>query len=160
MFIAAMLAHAFICNDFEEIIKIGLSEIPRNCRLKEAVNEVLGWYKSGMTWQQAIDNIHEIYDETNKYDWCHTIPNAMIVCIGLLYGGQDFEKAIAIAVMGALDTDCNGATVGSIVGMVLGAKALPEKWLSPLNDKIRSGVDGFGLVNISDLAIRTAAFIK
>ncbi|HEY5585429.1 MAG TPA: ADP-ribosylglycohydrolase family protein [Ruminiclostridium sp.] len=160
MFVAAMLAHAAISDDIEEIIKIGLSEIPKNCRLEKAIKEVVEWYESGVTWQQAIDKIHVIYDETNKYDWCHTISNAMIVCIGLLYGGHDFEKTVAIAVMGALDTDCNGATVGSIVGMILGAKALPEKWIDPLNDKIKSGVDGFGLVNISELAKRTAVFIK
>ena len=86
--------------------------------------------------------------------------NAMIVCIGLLFGGLDFEKSISIAVLGALDTDCNGATVGSIMGMVLGAKALPSKWIAPLNDRVKSGVDGFGIVKISDLALKTIEIIK
>jgi len=36
MFVAAMLAAAFVTSDVEEVIKIGLSEIPRNCRLAEA----------------------------------------------------------------------------------------------------------------------------
>jgi len=58
------------------------------------------------------------------------------------------------------DTDCNGATVGSILGMMHGASALPEKWTAPLNDKIKSGVDGFGLVKISELAERTAAMVR
>lgn len=81
----------------------------------------------------------------------------MIVCLGLLYGRKDFEKTVGIAVSAGFDTDCNGATAGSIVGMTLGADALPEKWIKPLNDQLKSGVDGFGLVKISDMAKRTAA---
>jgi hypothetical protein len=49
-------------------------------------------------------------------------------------------------------TDCNGATVGSIMGMMLGAKALPVKWIRPLNDTLESGVRGYGVRHLSDLA--------
>ncbi len=79
----------------------------------------------------------------------------MIVCIGLLYGELDFGKSIGIAVMAGFDTDCNGATVGSIMGMVLGADALPDKWIKPLGNKLKSGIDGNELVDISELAFRT-----
>ena len=150
MFVAAMLSAAAVTDDLEEIIDCGLLQIPEKSRLAEAVKSVLEFKKNGLSWEQAID-------EKNSHDWCHVIPNAMIVCIGLLYGGLDLEKSIGTAVLGAFDTDCNGATVGSIVGMVLGAKALPEKWIKPLNDRLKSGVDGFGLVGISELARRTAA---
>ena len=44
--------------------------------------------------------------------------------------------------------------------MIVGAKALPGKWIKPLNDKLKSGVDGFGLVNISDMAKRTVDITK
>lgn len=155
MFVAAMLSAAAITNDLEKIIECGLSQIPEKSRLTKAVHDVLSWKKDGLSWEQALDRIHQIYNEKSGYDWCHTIPNAMIVCIGLIYGEMDFEKSIAIAVMSAFDTDCNGATVGSIIGMILGAKALPEKWIAPLNNQLKSGVDGFGLVEITDLAKRT-----
>ena len=58
------------------------------------------------------------------------------------------------------DTDCNCATAGSVLGMVLGAQLLPEVWTAPLNDRVLSGVDGFGLVHISDMAARTQALIE
>lgn len=155
MFVAAMLSAAAVTSDIEEIIKVGLSQIPARSRLTEKVRGVLAWRKEGITWEQAIDRIHSSYDEKSWHDWCHTISNAMIVCVGLLFGDLDFEKSISTAVLGAFDTDCNGATVGSIVGMILGAKALPQKWTAPLNDQVKSGVDGFGLVKISDMAVRT-----
>jgi hypothetical protein len=62
----------------------------------------------------------------------------------LLYGWADgtsspaesFERTITIAVQLGYDTDCNGATVGSVIGLVLGANVLPEKWTRPLNDTL------------------------
>lgn len=160
MFIAAMLSAAAVNNNVDEIIEYGLSQIPEKSRLAEAVRKVLDWKKQGLGWEAAIDKVHEKYNEKVGHDWCHTISNAMIVCIGLVYGQKDFEKSIGIAVLAAFDTDCNGATVGSIVGMILGADALPKKWVKPLNDQLKSGVDGFGLVKISDMAKRTVEVTK
>lgn len=155
MLIAAMLSAAAVIDDIEQIIECGLSQIPEKSRLTEAIRKVIAWKKEGIDWETAIDKIHKLYDEKIGYDWCHTISNAMIVCLGLIYGNKDFENSVGIAVSAAFDTDCNGATVGSIIGMILGAEALPEKWIKPLNDQLKSGVDGFGLVRISDMAKRT-----
>ena len=58
------------------------------------------------------------------------------------------------------DTDCNCATAGSVLGMMLGAQNLPEAWTAPLHDTVLSGVDGFGLVCISDMAARTKALAE
>uniref|UniRef100_A0A7C5UUW6 ADP-ribosylglycohydrolase family protein n=1 Tax=Ignisphaera aggregans TaxID=334771 RepID=A0A7C5UUW6_9CREN len=46
----------------------------------------------------------------------HTIINVAIVTVALLHGYPGYEKAIALAVMSRFDTDCNGATVGSVNG--------------------------------------------
>ncbi len=83
---------------------------------------------------------------------CHTISNAQIVVLGLLWGEDEFEKSICRAVQACFDTDCNGATVGSIIGMMLGAKRLPEKWIKPLNNKLETGLAGYNLVEIDRLA--------
>jgi ADP-ribosylglycohydrolase len=84
----------------------------------------------------------------------------MICTIALLWGEKDLEKTIGIAVCAGFDTDCNAATVGSIVGMIRGANALPEKWVKPLNNRVKSGIDGFNLCEISDLAERTVKFVQ
>jgi len=160
MLVAAMLSAAAVTGNIEEIIEAGLSQIPLKSRLAEKIRMVLAWKKEGITWKEALDRIHGIYDEKNGHHWCHTISNAMIVCTALLFGDADFEKSISIAVLGALDTDCNGATTGSILGMMLGAKALPEKWIATLNDQLKSGVDGFGLVKISEVAAETVEIMK
>lgn len=161
MFVAAMLAKAAVSDDVKEIIDAGLAEIPKSSRLREAIDRVFSWYyDEKISSEEAQNRIHELYDEKDNHDWCHTISNAMICTIALLWGELDLEKTIGIAVTSGFDTDCNGATTASIVGMVLGASSLPEKWVSPLNDTIISGIDGFGRVAISSLAERTLNLIE
>lgn len=160
MWVAAMLAAAAVMSDIEDIVMAGLSQIPSKCRLAEGIHTVLGWKQEQATYEDVVARIHGKYAESNTHHWCHTISNAMIVAAALLYGNGDLETTIGMAVTAGFDTDCNGATTGSIIGMRNGAKALPSKWTQPLNDAIRSGVDGFGVVPLSHLAERTVNLIK
>jgi len=157
MLVSAMISAAFATDDVKEIVQAGLSVIPRNSRLAEAVKDVLNWRDKFDDWRDTLSRIYEKY---GNYHSVHTINNAAIVLMGLLYGEGDYEKSITISVMGGLDTDCNGATVGSIVGVILGAKALPEKWIKPLNDTVESYVVGYSGSKISELAERTFKIAK
>lgn len=155
MWAAAMLAAAAATRDMEKVVQLGLSEIPARSRLAAEVNKVIGWRHEGIGAEQAIDRIHQAWDESKQDQWCYVIPNSMLVAVGLLWGEGDFAKTVGTAVGGALDTDCNGATAGSVAGMMLGAKALPKAWTQPLGDTLITGVAGQDKVAISDLARRT-----
>ena len=74
----------------------------------------------------------------------------MIVAAALLYGGGDYGKSICMAVETGFDTYCNGATVGSILGVMLGADAIPEYWKKPINDTLHTSIFGVGTVKITD----------
>jgi len=158
MLMAAMISAAFITNDIEKILESGLSEIPAKCRLAEAMKDTLVWCNKYEDWRGAWEKINEKY---GHYHGVHTINNAAMVLMGLIYGKDgDYEKSITISVMGGWDTDCTGATAGSIAGAILGAKSLPDKWIKPLNDKLFSVVRGFNECQISELAKRTHAVAK
>jgi len=157
MFVSAMISAAFATDDVGEIVQAGLSVIPRNSRLAEAVKDVLNWSVKFNDWRDTLSRIYEKY---GSYHPVHTVNNAAVVLMGLLYGGGDYGKSIAISVMGGLDTDCNGATVGSILGVILGAEALPEKWVKPLNDLVESYVVGYNGSRVSELAERTFRMAK
>ena len=158
MWVAAMTAAAAVCDCMIKIIEAGLAVIPVKCRLAEDIKEVLDWYAGGVAAADAIERIHKKYDEHNAHDWCHTCSNAMIVALGLLYGEKDFGRSICLAVEAAFDTDCNGATVGSIVGMLLGSGGIGKEWA--FTDKLMTSIDGYNLVNISDLTDKTMSLIK
>ena len=140
MFAAAMLAAAAVITDRTQIIRAGLAQIPATSRLYEAITSILNQYASGVPQQAVFDGIHQRYDEYNAHDWCHTIPNAMIVAASLLYGCGDFGRTICMAVETGFDTDCNGATVGSILGMAGGAGCIPEYWTAPFHDTLQTSV--------------------
>jgi len=157
MWVAAMLAAAFFAAEPEQVVRIGLSEIPRECRLAEAIENVIRWHAEDESADETLDKVLDVYGE---YHAVHTINNAALVAAALLWGEKDFTRSVSLAVMGGLDTDCNGATVGSIVGTMLGAEAIPEKWTSPLNDRLESIVAGAADSRISELAERTLSLQK
>jgi ADP-ribosylglycohydrolase len=152
MWVAAMLAAAWTTDDVEKIIRAGLGEVPARSRLAAEIHKVLGWKRDGWTFGQAIDQIHKDWDEAVSHHWCHTISNAAIVATGLLWGDLDFEKSVCRAVTCAFDTDCNGATVGSIVGLILGAKRMPKKWTAPIRDTLKTGIAGMNEVRLAAVA--------
>jgi len=148
MFAAAMLAIAATTNDIEEIILGGLAEIPFTSRFYEEVTSVMDGYKKGASQKQCFERIHTKYDEFDN-DWCQTIPNAMIVVASLLYGKGDYAKSICMAVETGFDTDCNGATVGSVLGMANGVQTIPAYWKEPINDTLHTSIFGLDTLKIS-----------
>lgn len=159
MFVAAMIAVAATTNDVEKIVLGGLAQIPYTSRLYESVMSIVEAFKSGVSQQKCFDGIHDKYNEYTEHGWCHTISNAMIVVAALLYGRGDYGKSICMAVETGFDTDCNGATVGSILGMANGIHSIPEYWMKPINDTLHTSIFGIGTVKISDCAKQTMEHI-
>lgn len=160
MFIAAMLAVAALTDDVEKIILGGLAQIPHTSRLYEDVMSVMEGFKNGTSQKEAFDIIHKKFDEYSEHGWCHTNSNAMIVAASLIYGRGDYGKSICMAVETGFDTDCNGATVGSILGMAKGRDNIPECWTKPINDTLHTAIFGVGTVKVSDRVKMTMEQIK
>jgi ADP-ribosylglycohydrolase len=152
MFFSSLIAAAFSTSNIEQLIRIGLSEIPAECEFAEMTKKVLAWSKESRDWEEIWKMIDARY---GKLPQLHTINNAAFVLLALIRGDRDFEKSVARAVMAGSDTDCNGATAGSIMGVILGAERIPEKWSNPLNDIIESDIVEFNSNSISKLAERT-----
>jgi ADP-ribosylglycohydrolase len=113
---------------------------------------VAGWHSDGMSWERAQAEIDKRY---GHYHWVHTINNAAAVAVALLWADGDYTTTIGLTVQAGMDTDSNGATAGSVAGVLAGAAALPRHWVDPLADSVQSAVFGFDSSRISDLADRT-----
>ncbi|WP_379145582.1 ADP-ribosylglycohydrolase family protein [Paenibacillus sp. sgz500992] len=155
---AAMISAAFAEQDNERILEIGLSEIPSTSRLASDVKRGIDIGRKAKSERELVSTI---WDQFSHYDPVHTNNNAALVAASLVYGGNDFEKAVVTSVYGGMDTDCNGATVGSIMGAKLGAKELPASWTAPLNDTLYADLPGFHPIAISECAERSyQVFLK
>ncbi|MFO8079798.1 MAG: ADP-ribosylglycohydrolase family protein [Armatimonadota bacterium] len=152
MFFGAMIAAALGAEHLEACIWRALAEIPESCRLAEAVRECIGWCEEDDTWEETWERIMAGYDH---YHNVHTINNALLCIMGLLHGEGDLRRSVAIAVMGGLDTDCNGATVGSVLGALLGSQGVPDDLANPLNDTLETALSGVTRLKISNLVERS-----
>ena len=150
MFVSAMLAVAAETDGIRDIILGGLAQIPHTSRLYEGIMFILSSFENGLSHKDCLKAIGEKYDEHTSHGWCHTISNAMIVVMSLLYGGGDYGRSICMAVEAGFDTDCNGATVGSVLGMAKGYACIDEYWLKPIKDTLHTSIFGVGTVKISD----------
>jgi ADP-ribosylglycohydrolase len=160
MFAAAMIAAAAVTDDIETVLLAGLAEVPHTSRLYADVSSVLKAYRDGVSQEDCFALIHQKYDEYTAHGWCHTISNAMIVAAALLYGQGDYGKSICMAVETGFDTDCNGATVGSVLGMILGIDGIPAYWKEPIRDTLHTTIFGVGTVKISERVAMTMKHVK
>ncbi|MFA5205943.1 MAG: ADP-ribosylglycohydrolase family protein [Lentisphaeria bacterium] len=152
MFMAAVIAAAFVEHDPARLVEIGLSEIPRRCRLAAAVREALAWIPECPTFEAFMERVEQRHAGMSPV---HTVNNALIVVMSLFYGKMAPDRSICVSVMGALDTDCNGATTGSIVGAAAGRRHFGGKLAAPLHDTVKPLVFGFQQTTFAELAERT-----
>ncbi len=151
MFFSAAISAAFAVDHPAEAIRIGLTEIPKECRLAKEIRWAL----------RASERIRDYRDARRAVDrrfkgmtMVHTINNACLVVFGLMLGGTDFTKVISETVAMGLDNDCTAATAGSIAGAIVGKRGIPERWHRRFNDKIHTYIRGHDVVEIGDLVER------
>ncbi|OQB39820.1 MAG: ADP-ribosylglycohydrolase [Candidatus Latescibacteria bacterium ADurb.Bin168] len=155
MWMAATIAAAFTVDDAEQAIRIGLSEIPAECRLARALRNTVSWCREDGDLETTLDRIQA---EFGHYHPVHTVNNAALVVAGLMYGHNSLAATISSAVTGGWDTDCNGASAGSVFGAMYGANVLPYEWVGCLNDTLHSALSGIAQGTphrFTDLAQRT-----
>lgn len=153
MWAAALIAACFSAPDMPAALDLAAAQIPPRSRLATVLREVRALHARGLDWEAARDALEAHW--CARYSWVHTVNNAAVVAMALLWGAGEFTRTIGYAVQGGWDTDCNGATAGSAFGAMHGADAIPRHWVEPLNDRLRSAVFGYDNARISELAART-----
>jgi hypothetical protein len=153
IFFAALLADTLAHGDPLRAVDTAAAFVPPRSRFAG----MIAWMKDRCArdgdWAAINDAMIERYrPEAQRFN--HAIPNAAIVLLGLLKGGGDFTRTLGITVMAGLDTDCTGATAGSILGAALGARRIPPHWVEPFRDTMRTSIKGAPEPRITDVARR------
>ncbi|MFB2597024.1 ADP-ribosylglycohydrolase family protein [Herbiconiux sp. P17] len=138
----------------DAVIAAGLSVVPAGSRYAQAIALGASLGRSALDSEEALDRVYAEYGELH---WVHVLNNAAVLAFALTRGAGDYEATITAAVTGGWDTDSVGATAGSIAGGLLGAAALPSRWIDPLHNRLASSVPGFDGIGFDELARRTVA---
>lgn len=158
MWVAATLAAIPGTETFRDALAVGVTEIPADSRLAAAIGTVLTWSDDGVAYGDVIDRIHDQWDDGDFYEGYHVVPNAQIVAATLLWAdGHSFADVVGRAVAAGFDTDCNAATVGSVLGLARGEHTIPDRLANPIRAEIRTALADWPRWTIEELVDRTAA---
>jgi hypothetical protein len=143
-FYAMMYSEAFFEDDINKIIENVEREFPTESRVHEIITDVQGWYLTYPNWRDTRNRIYNKYytQEFEQYGqnrpaftfWVHSTSNFALTIMALLYSQGDFDTGIQISVLAGMDNDCNGATTAGLLGALVGAHDIPNKWKVPIRD--------------------------
>lgn len=154
MFFSAAQAAAFEVDHPVEALRIGLTEIPKECRLYKDIEWALDTGNRLRNYAEAREAVDNRFKGMHGV---HTNNNACLTVFGLMIGGTDVSKVISETVAMGLDNDCTAATAGSIVGAIVGKEGIPVHWYEPFHNTVTTYMIGAETFKISDLVERFAA---
>jgi len=144
MFWAAVESAAFVERDVHKLLRIGLNMIPVHSQISRAVREAIWCHGNGLAWAEARERIRRAFvfgagapglRSGNGPRACHAAVNHGFTVMGWLYG-KGFGDSLCKAVNCGFDTDCTGATLGALLGILGGADAIPARWLEPVGQRV------------------------
>lgn len=154
IFFAVLESLAYKENNIETLIDSSLEYIPDDSRVALAVKDTIGWYKSGIPYEEIRELILQKHGNPNFTDAPQNIAFTMV---GLLYG-ESFADCLLKTVNLGYDTDCTAATLGSIYGILYGTDGIPDNWIEPVGENIKVSDEIQGLdypKTITELTNRT-----
>jgi len=136
--IAAMEALAFVQPDLNAMLDGAVRLIPRDSTTYRLIADLREWHAGNPDWRVTREKIVAQYGYAKYPGNCHIIPNHALIHLGLLYGGDDFQKALMITNTSGWDTDCNSGNVGCVMGLRLGLAGIEAgpDWRGPVADRL------------------------
>ncbi|MFH9989145.1 ADP-ribosylglycohydrolase family protein [Streptomyces luteogriseus] len=152
MFTAATLAMAATGDhDVHACLRTGLTVVPPRSRLARAVRQAVQLAQEHADFDSVVDALHATHAATHH--WVHAVPNTALIAAALTHANGDFDGSVCRAVSGGWDTDSNGATAGSVAGLLAGhPTALPDRWTAPLKNRLATSVGDFDGIGFDTLA--------
>lgn len=142
VYVAAMYSLAFISDDIGFITSEALKSIPSESKYYQCMADVMDWHRQypddwEITWALVerkwgfdIGCPEGVYGTVD----IDALINSAYILMGLLYGEGDFYRTIDVATRCGKDSDCNPASAGGILGVVLGYEGIPEYWTKNLEE--------------------------
>ncbi len=147
VFVAALGALLWEAEDMLAAIREAATHVPSGSKAAEAIEFALEVAGEG-----GDARIRERYEDLSPV---HVLNNLALVVWALATHHNDFSAAIGDVTAAGLDTDCNAATVGGLLGLWHGE--IPARWVEPWNERVGLALAGHGEVDLQGLVERTSA---
>lgn len=137
--LAAMEAQAFVESDLNRLIDTALRFIPADSVIARLIHDVRDWHAADpRDWRTTRAKIAATYGYDTYGGGVHMVPNHALIHLGLLYGGDNLQKALMITNTSGWDTDCNAGNVGCLLGLKNGLAGLDDgpDWRGPVADRL------------------------
>ncbi len=136
IFVSCMYSAAFVEADPRRVVERGLACLPSASPYARVIADVLAWSRQyPKDWRKTWRLIDEKWDRNDPCPEGALRPfnidaklNGAYVALALLYGDRDFGRTLEIATRSGQDSDCNPASAGGILGVMLGYQAIPEEY--------------------------------
>jgi ADP-ribosylglycohydrolase len=146
LFNVAIQSAAFIVEDRQTLLDIGLSYVPDGSATQRAVLTARTAHAEGLTWQEARERVLQA---TPSLIAQYSPINMGFQVIGWLYG-EDFGDALCKTVNCGYDTDSSGGSIGSWLGITAGIAQLPTKWIEPFGMGLSTNESWGGVRHLTD----------
>lgn len=160
--LAAMEAQAFVEDDAQALLRVGLAFVPEDSLIRRVVEDVRNWHGADneRNWEKTRSLIAGRYGYDKFPGNCHVVPNHALIILAMLYGQDSFQETMRIVNTSGWDTDCNAGNVGCLFGIrkgLAGIDAGPD-FRTPIADRMYiSSADGGGA--ITDAVIEAQALV-
>lgn len=136
--LTAMEAQAFVESDTNKLLDTAIAFIPKDSVIYRMIDDIRGWHQQDGDWRKTRERIVANYGYDKYGGNCHMVPNHALIILGLLYGEDDFQRALMITNTSGWDTDCNSGNIGCLMGIKLGLAGINDgpDWRGPVADRL------------------------
>jgi len=126
-FYAAMYADAPFAPDVETIVERGLEVVPTGSWTRAIIEQAQALHTdAGTDWLADRTALLAFVNQRGRDDrfWVEAASNVGLTTLAILHGQGDFKTTVELGVRGGEDSDCNPATAGGLIGMMIGKDAI------------------------------------
>ena len=130
------------------LVQTAREYIPDTSKTADVIDFVLADYLANPdaeNWERTRDRVYERYQANANENgfvyrgWTESSVNLAGGLMALLYGGGDFRRTIQIGALAGWDSDNGTATMGGLLGLLLGYKSLAAQFPdAALSDRYQS----------------------
>jgi len=131
VYLAALESLAFVERDRETLLDAAAAYLPADSRVARAIADTRRLWAETGDWREVRERV---FAEHGTQNFTDVAQNLAFTVLGWLAGG-DFGEALCIAVNCGMDTDCTGATLGALLG-ILDPDSIGEAWLKPIGREL------------------------